>query len=47
MKQIGILIDHCDLRADVIQAEIFQIMATDFDGAGIRIIKAQQQAHDG
>ncbi len=42
MKKISILIDHRDLRADIIKTEIFQIVATNLDHPLIRIIKAQQ-----
>ena len=42
MKKISVLVDHRDLRADIIKTEIFQIVATNLDRPIIWIIKAQQ-----
>ena len=47
VEQVGVLRDHGDHAADRVGIERAQILAADADGAGLRIVQAQQQAHDG
>ena len=46
VKEIGILIDHCDLRANVFKRQIFKVVPADANRALVRVIKAKQQTHD-
>ena len=46
VKEIGILIDHCDLRANVLKRQIFKIVPANANRALVRIVKPEQQTHD-
>ncbi len=47
MEEIGVLIDHRDLAADVREAEVAKVPAADLHGPLAWVVEAQQQAHDG
>ena len=47
VEQIGVLRHHGDHPAHRIRIERAQVLAADADRAGLRIVQAQQQPHDG
>ena len=47
MKQIGVLVHHRYLAADPLKLELAQVAAADKDPAGLWVIEAEQQPHDG
>ena len=47
VEQVGVLVHHRDVGVDIVRAQVAQIVPADPDGAVIRIVEAQEQAHDG
>src|SRR5262249_46304393 len=46
VEEISVLLHHGDEGADLLRIERAQIAPVDADGAGLRVIKPQQQARD-
>ena len=47
VKKVGVLVHHRDVGVDVVGAEVAQIVPADANDTAIRVVEAQQQAHDG